>query len=134
VHFPPGDHEELVAAWLWSDRAGVFSHETALRLHDLSDILPVRLHLTLPSAWRTRRFRVPAGVVLYHADVPATERAWFGAVPATSARRTLNDCAASLPPDLLRQAAQQALRRGMATAAELEPVERALAPFGGIAG
>jgi hypothetical protein len=30
VHFPAGEHEELVAAWLWSERAGVVSHQTAL--------------------------------------------------------------------------------------------------------
>src|SRR5687768_2373690 len=40
VHFPAGEHEELVAAWLWSERAGVFSHQTALALHELSDVLP----------------------------------------------------------------------------------------------
>src|ERR1043166_4989525 len=40
VHFPPGEHEDLVVVWLWSDRQGVFSHQTALGLHELSDILP----------------------------------------------------------------------------------------------
>lgn len=37
VHFPAGEHEELVAAWLWSEPAGVVSHQTALALHGLSD-------------------------------------------------------------------------------------------------
>src|SRR5262245_64187480 len=67
VHFPAGEHEELMTAWLWSESAGVVSHQSALALHGLSDALPARLHLTLPSAWRGRRFRVPAGVVLHHA-------------------------------------------------------------------
>ncbi len=134
VHFPAGDHEELVAVWLWSDRRGVFSHQTALALHSLSDALPAELHLTLPSAWRRRRFRVPAGVTLHHAAVPDAERTWFGAVPVTSPRRTLNDCArAGLSPELLRQAAHQALRRGIVVKSELAEVERALGPFGGLA-
>jgi predicted transcriptional regulator of viral defense system len=134
VHFPAGEHEELVLAWLWSDRGGVISHQSALSLHELSDVLPAHLHLTLPAAWRRRRFRVPAGVVLHHADVAPGDRAWFGAVPATSARRTLDDCArAGLAPDLLRRAAQQALRRGLVAPAELGGVEAALAPFGGLA-
>ncbi len=30
VHFPAGEDEDLVVFWLWSDREGVFSHETAL--------------------------------------------------------------------------------------------------------
>lgn len=63
LHFPAGDHEDLVAAWLWSEMAGVVSHETALDLHGLSDVLPSRLHLTLPLARKRRRFRVPSDVV-----------------------------------------------------------------------
>ena len=133
VHFPAGEHEELVTAWLWSGLAGIVSHQTALALHGLSDVLPSQVHLTLPRAWRGRRFRVPAGVALHHADVPPEDRAWFGPVPATNARRSLNDCAREgLSPDLLRQAAQQALRRGLVARVELCEVEDALLPFGGL--
>ena len=134
VHFPAGEHEELVSAWLWSERAGVVSHQTALALHGLSDALPAHVHLTLPGAWRRRRFRVPADVVLHHADVPPEDRTWFGAVPTTNPRRSLNDCAREgLSPELLRQAAHQALRRGLVAKAELGDVEEALGPFGGLA-
>ena len=134
VHFPAGEHEELVAAWLWSERAGVISHQTAMALHGLSDVLPAHIHLTLPSAWRGRRFRLPSGIVLHHADVPPEDRAWFGAVPTTSPRRTLSDCAREgISPELLQQAAQQALRRGMVTESELGDVKEALEPFGGLA-
>jgi len=134
VHYPAGEHEGLVIAWLWSERAGVISHQSALALHGLSDALPAHVHLTLPSAWRTRRFRVPADIVLHHADVPPEDRAWFGAVPTTNPRRSLNDSAREgLSPELLRQAAQQALRRGLVTQAELGDVASALRPFGGLA-
>src|SRR5436305_14351000 len=51
-HFPPGQQEALVALWLWSDRAGIFSHETALMLHALSDVLPAPAHLTVPAECR----------------------------------------------------------------------------------
>lgn len=133
VHFPSSEHEELVVAWLWSERLGVLSHQTALSLHGLSDILPAHVHLTLPEAWRTRRLRVPAGVVLHHADAELEARSWFGSVPATSAGRTLRDCAeAGLSPELLRQAAQQALRRGLVTVDDLVEVLVALKPFGGL--
>ena len=133
VHFPAAEHEELAVAWLWSDKFGIFSHQTALSLHVLSDTLPVQLHLTLPSDWQNRRFRVPTGVILHYADVLPRERAWFGPVPVTSPRRSLNECARDgLSPELLQQAAQQALRRGLVTRVELEDVEVALKPFGGL--
>ena len=114
VHFPTGEQEDLVELWLWSDRTGVLSHETALALHDLSDLLPARVHLTLPAAWRTRRLRMPDGAALHFADVAETERSWVGAVPVTTPLRTIVDCARDdLSPDLLRQAVEQALARGL---------------------
>ena len=133
VHFPAGDHDDLVVAWLWSEQAGIVSHQTALALHGLSDALPAHVHLTLPADWRARRLRVPDGIELHHADVPPAARTWFGAVPTTSVPRTLNDCAhAGLAPDLLRQAARQALRRGLTRRDELAAVEESLTPFGGL--
>jgi predicted transcriptional regulator of viral defense system len=136
VHFPPGEQEELVTAWLWTEAMGLLSHQTALSLQGLSDALPAQIHLTLPLMWRQRRFRVPKGFVLHYADVPHEDRSWHGAVPVTSTRRTLNDCAraGNLPPDLLRQAAKQALVRGLVTKAELVDVQKTLKPFGGIRG
>lgn len=134
VHFPAGEHEELVAAWLWSELTGVVSHQSALALHGLSDVLPAHIHLTLPANWCRRRFRVPTDIVLHHADVPHEDRSWFGAVPTTNPRRSLNDCAkGGLSPELLRQAAQQALQRGLVTMNELGGVQTALELFGGIA-
>lgn len=133
VHFPAGENEDLVIAWLWSEQVGIVSHQAALALHGLSDALPSHVHLTLPAEWRARRLRIPDDIELHHDDVPPEARTWFGAVPITSVPRTLNDCAHSgLAPDLLRQAARQALRRGLARRDELAAVEESLAPFGGL--
>jgi len=125
VHFPPGEHEDLAAVWLWSDRAGVFSHETALSLHGLSDVLPARVHLTVPSDWSRRRLRVPQGVVLAYADVPKVDRTWMGPVQVTAVRRTLVDClVAGVAPDMVRQAIEQAADRGLVPKAELARLTR----------
>lgn len=134
VHFPSSEHAELVVVWLWSERQGVFSHQTALSLHGLSDVLPSKIHLSVPTSWTSRRLRVPKGVVVHHADVAKSERSWFGAVPATSAARTLADCSRDkLSPDLLRQAARDALARGLVGKHELVEVRRALRGLGGLA-
>jgi predicted transcriptional regulator of viral defense system len=133
AHFPSGDREDLTVIWLWSEQEGVFSHQTALSLHDLSDVLPSQIHLTLPEAWRRRRLRVPHGISLHYGDVEATQRCWFGAVPTTAPGRSLEDCAAEhLAPDLLRAATLQALSRGLVFRRDLAKVEAALAPFGGL--
>lgn len=121
VHFPAGEHEDLAVVWLWSEHAGVFSHQTALALHDLSDALPSQVHLTLPNAWRRRRLRVPTGVILHYGDITDAERTWFGPVPATRPLRTLQDCAAAhVSPEQLRDATRDALSRGLLARGEID--------------
>ena len=122
THFPPSDHEDLVVLWLWSDRVGVFSHETALALHQLSDVLPAKVHLTVPCSWKTRRLQVPTEVVLHLADLPDDARTWVGAVVVTSPARTVVDCAAAhLSPEIVEQAIAQGLHRGVFTEGMVEP-------------
>ncbi len=134
AHFPAGEHEELVAAWLWSNQEGIFSHATALLLHGLSDALPARADLTLPPLWKNRRVRPPEGLVIHHGVVLEQERRWYGAVPITSVLRTLEDCArAHLDPHLLQQATRQALQRGLVAEQDLLEVHTALRPYGGTA-
>jgi predicted transcriptional regulator of viral defense system len=114
VEFPPGDTEHLVVLWLWSEQLGVFSHGTALSLHELSDLLPERVHLTLPESERGRRRVLPPGLVLHFGEVPEQDRTWYGSVPVTSPKRTLLDCVAdSLSPELLTDALDQAVARGL---------------------
>lgn len=133
VHFPAGDHEDLTALWLWSSQQAVFSHQTALSLHDLSDVLPSQVYLTLPIEWDKRRLRVPERVIVTYGAIAQRERSWFGPVPATSPLRTLLDCAAAdLPPELLRDAAREAVQRGIVDRDDLASVDRALEPFGGL--
>jgi predicted transcriptional regulator of viral defense system len=127
VHYPAGENEDLVVVWLWSERQGVFSHQTALGLHGLSDVLPSKIHLSVPAAWSSRRLRVPTGVIVHYADIPKSERSWFGAVPVTSPFRTLQDCSRDkISPELLQQAARDALARGLVGKRELGEVRRAL--------
>lgn len=127
VHFPAGEHEDLIVLWLWTDRVGVFSHETALALHELSDVLPAQIHLTLPASWHVRRLRIPRGVVLHYAEVPKRERVFSGDVPVTSALRTLGDCVREhLAHDLVRQGLAQGLERGLFAYNEARAIERDL--------
>ncbi|WP_426733678.1 type IV toxin-antitoxin system AbiEi family antitoxin domain-containing protein [Myxococcus faecalis] len=119
-HFPPHPLEEFVVLWLWSDRQGVFSHTTALSLCDLSDVLPSRIHLTLPSSWAQSRVKWPEEVVAHFADVPADERVWHDLVPVTTPLRTLRDCGeGGLSGEHYRQALHDAVKRGLVTAKQL---------------
>ena len=57
--WPAQDHEDLVRWTLWSrdqsDQAhAVVSHDTALQLYELSDVMPAVVHLTVPRGFRKR--------------------------------------------------------------------------------
>jgi predicted transcriptional regulator of viral defense system len=120
VHFPRGENEDLIALWLWSRNEGVFSHETALFLHQLSDVLPTRAHLTLPRAWARREVKLPPRVIVSYDDLPDEDRTWQGPVPVTTIRRTLADCLhADVSAELVAQASAQAAERGLITPAEV---------------
>jgi predicted transcriptional regulator of viral defense system len=127
VHFPASDHEPLVELWLWAKGEGVFSHETALSLHDLSDVLPRRVHLTVPLAWRTRRLSLPQGLVLHPAVVGKAERTWVGPLPVTTPERTILDGVRDhVAPELVAQAITQAGERGLVAHGRLNELRRTL--------
>jgi len=114
VHYPPGDNEHLIIAWLWTGHQGVVALESALALHGLSDALPGEAHFAVPSAWSVRRLRVPRGIRLHFVDVSEADRQWYGCLPITTPQRTLRDCALEhVSPELIEQAVHQGLDRGL---------------------
>ncbi|HET7503277.1 MAG TPA: type IV toxin-antitoxin system AbiEi family antitoxin domain-containing protein [Kofleriaceae bacterium] len=122
VDVPPGEHDDLVALWLWSEELGVFSHETALALHELSDALPARVHMTVPRAW-SRHHVAPRLLMLHRANIPADERTWVGSIPVTSVARTLRDVLdEGIDPDLLTQAVAEAKARRLVERADLRGI------------
>lgn len=55
--YPHSDEEEFVRLSLWSrDRQGrpqaVVSHDSALQLYELTDLLPAKIHLSVPGSFR----------------------------------------------------------------------------------
>ena len=113
---PPGEHDALVRLTLWSrnrqdEPQAVVSHESALVLHDLSELLPAAIHLTVPPTFRKDP---PAGCVLHKARLAPKdieERAGFR---VTAPLRTLLDVAASsVPQEQLQKAVADALARGL---------------------
>ncbi|MBY0507605.1 MAG: hypothetical protein K2X03_27070 [Bryobacteraceae bacterium] len=128
---------DLVLWWLWSrnrqdEPQGVYSHQTALSLHELTDVMPSRVHLTVPSDFR-RSAAIPKALFLHMADVPAAEVEIVDGVPVTKALRTLLDVAAAetVPIEDLRAAFAEGKRSGKITRSEIaeagsDPARRAL--------
>jgi len=112
--YPTSEDEEYIVAYLWSETEGVISHQTALFVHELSDVLPSRIHLTVPESWRTRNKQIPDPYELHYADLADRETQWHDVVPVTTPLRTIEDVALEgLDPDLVEQAIDEAKSRGL---------------------
>src|SRR5688500_15553732 len=46
---PYAPNDEYLQAWVWSNYRGAISHESALALFGLSDVLPGDVHLAVPA-------------------------------------------------------------------------------------
>jgi predicted transcriptional regulator of viral defense system len=109
--FPMSEHEDFIVAYLWSRERGVLSHETALAIHDLSDVLPKRVHLSYSPDEALPKGK-PDWVRLHRAIVPDEDCQWYDAVPVTTPKRTLIDLAADgFDPSLFEQALDEAIER-----------------------
>ena len=110
VQFPSSPHEDLYVAWLQAGPHGVISHDSALALYGLSDLLPHRIHVTVP---RTASRRRPE-LQLHTKGLEPDDVTRYEGLPVTTVLRTLADVtAAGLADEQVRQAIQEALRRGL---------------------
>jgi predicted transcriptional regulator of viral defense system len=116
-HFPTSIHEHVMAAWLpLRDAGAVVSHESALELHDLSDVIPDAVHLSLPRAKRGQRPR--PGVRFHSLEHPPRpdEIQKIAGMPVTVPARTIVDALqAGSQLDQIELAVHQALDRGLTT-------------------
>ena len=120
---PPSEHDELIRLTLWSRNQkdqpqAVVSHQSALVLHDLSELLPGEIHLTVPSKFRKVP---PSGCILHKAtlsDREVEDRAGFR---VTNPLRTLVDAAeGDVTQEQLEKSVNDALSRGLVRRKPLE--------------
>ena len=91
---PPVEHDELIRVSLWSRNRddvpqAVASHETALVLHGLSELLPKRLHFTVPTKFRKA---APLGCVLHKSNLKIEDSEEREGFRVTAPLRTLHRC------------------------------------------
>ena len=126
--FPGSPHEDLFTAQLRAGPESVVSHDSALALYELSDVLPAEVHLTVPKTASRRR----PGIRQHTRRINPDEVTAREGLRVTTVPRTLADVARSgISEDRLRQATQEAVDRGMVGNRELEA---AAIRYGGRAG
>jgi len=115
--YPSSSREDVLAAWLGADASvAVVSHESALELHELSDVVPGVVHLSLP---RSKRYRsATPGVAIHTTSRPfdPPDITVLNGIRVTSAARSIMDAAEiGTAPEQILEAVAQALQRGLAT-------------------
>src|SRR5580704_8809593 len=73
AEFPTAERPDLMLWYLWSQNRrevpeGTYSHDTAPSLHELSDVMPSKLHMTVPMHFR-RNSRIPEILILHRDDL-----------------------------------------------------------------
>jgi len=126
---PVPSRPDLILWWLWSRNRqeqpqGTFSHQTALSLHELTDTMPARIHITVPTGFR-RSAPIPKSVVLHMANLVPSDIEQVDGVPVTSALCTLIDVATTgdIPIEDLQSAFAAAVRSGKITRAEIRAAQ-----------
>ncbi|MCP5506057.1 MAG: type IV toxin-antitoxin system AbiEi family antitoxin domain-containing protein [Chlamydiales bacterium] len=119
--FPESKRPDLMIWALWScNRSGkiegVYSHQTALSIHELSDILPDRLHMTVPLSFR-RNSAIPKILVIHRKQLSQDQIVSMDGYFVTTPYQTLLDVIteAYISHELILQAVQAASDRGVIT-------------------
>jgi|GEM_PF-297712 predicted transcriptional regulator of viral defense system len=128
AQFPPADRPDLMRWYLWSRNnreipEGVYSHETALSLYDLSDTMPARLHMSVAKRFR-RNSQIPKALILHRVDLPPGDVDTIQGIRVAKPLRAITDLLAEgrISKDILIQTLREGLRRGLITVAALNKV------------
>jgi len=115
--FPASPLEDLFIAQLRAGPHSVVSHDSALALYELSDVLPAEVHLTVPPTASRRRPRIRQHTLRIAPDEISSREG----LRVTTVPRTLADVARSgTSVDRVQQAIQEAVDRGLVGYRQLE--------------
>jgi len=130
ARFPGSEEEQLVIYALWSrnhsgEPEGVYSHQTALSIHELSDVNPNKLHMTVPISFR-RNAMTPKILVLHRASLGEKDIEQRQGFALTRPLRTIADLVLieSVSRDIIEQALTEARQRGLITVREISEMRQ----------
>ncbi len=128
AHYPVTERSELVLWMLWSRGRkglpqGIWSHETALDIHELSDVMPSKMHMSVPVRFR-KGTPIPKNLHLHFIDIPRSDVEERQGYRVTTPIRTLIDVIqeGKLSNEHIAQIVKQALEKGLATIKEMQQI------------
>ena len=126
ARYPNSDDGHYVLWSLWSRNRngipqGIYSHETALVLFDLADVMPQKIHMTVPRGFR-RQSQIPKVLILHFSNISPKDIEQREGYRVTKPIRTLIDLAVdeSVSSDTISQALREGKQRGLVTRSNVE--------------
>ncbi|MBI5882316.1 MAG: hypothetical protein HZB91_04345 [Elusimicrobia bacterium] len=126
ANYPNPDHPDLITWSLWSSNRkgepqGVYSHQTALSIYELSDLNPPKIHMTVPPGFR-RNSAIPQVLIIHSGVFQKHEVESMHGFRVTRPLRAIADLLTwgAVELDHMRQAVQQAFQRGILSKGEIE--------------
>jgi predicted transcriptional regulator of viral defense system len=129
--YPVQDRPELVLWVLWSRNKqgqpqGVWSHETALDIYELTDVMPAKMHMTVPVGFR-RSQAIPEVLILHYQNLTDQDVEVRQGYSVTTPLKTLIDVVRdqSISEDQMEMGVRQALSQGLISKREIQRNEGA---------
>ena len=115
--YSPDSQFSLWSLWSCNKKGqvqGVYSHETALQIYNLSDLSPSKLHITVPINFR-RGTSIPDILVLYKDTLKPAEWQTIADYRVTTPIRTLFDIfhSGDISKDFINQIIREGCSRGL---------------------
>ncbi len=120
--YPSSQHEDVLAAWLTLGKDfAVVSHDSALDILGLSDVIPSAIHITVPRSKRNFTSRPSVKVHTTAKSIVQEDTVIRDGIIITSPACSILDAAkAGAAPEQIEIAVAQAITRGLATARQLQ--------------
>ncbi len=111
--YPVTGADQYMLAVLWTRAPeAALSHESALAVYEISDILPDRYHITVGKDRRLRREN-ERGYEVHYEDLTPRQIGWWEEVPTVKPATAIAQCIDyGTPTYLLRQALDRGFRQG----------------------
>lgn len=125
-NYPASEYEQLMIYYLWSfsmdsKPRGVYSHQTALSIYELSDINPNKLHMTVPKNF-TKKSQIPEILILHKPNIQKNNITTFNGVAVTTVIKTLLDIIKdNTIEDIIKsQAVNEAYKKALISRTQIE--------------
>lgn len=124
--FPLADRTDLVLWSLWSRDSGdvpqgIFSHQTALSIFDITDLMPAKLHMTVPPTFRRRDLHCES-LVLHRGTLAEQDIRQMPGFQVTCPLKAIRDLYIdqTVHPGILKEALAEGVQKGVITYFEIQ--------------